>query len=105
MPALQAPSPDVVITGLPPGVMAVVIGFIAMIVLSVMGFPLVRALGRRLERGKPAKQSALGNPEVESLRRSVDRLSVEVERVAEGQRWMLREAGEASEAPNGSDAN
>lgn len=95
---------SVVVAGIPPGVLAIVLGVIVMVVAIVIGLPLVRLVGKRLERGKPVAQPALRDAEIEALRHSVERLSIEVERVSEGQRWMLREAGAGSRSREQPDA-
>lgn len=100
---VQAPSAEVSV-GIPPGVLVIVLAFLAMVVMIAVGIPLTRAMARRLEQDKPDAGSAIRGSEIDALRDSVDRLSIEVERIAEGQRWMLREAAESSESRGGPDA-
>ena len=64
----------------------------AMIVTLALGIPLVRAYVRRMERGAPAQASL--PPDVagrlERIEHAVDAVAVEVERIAEGQRFTTK---------------
>jgi len=72
----------------------------------VIGWPLTRAFGRRLERG--GQTAASISPAVsEQLRRieqAVDAMSVEVERISESQRYLTKlqtaQLGEPSTLPS-----
>jgi hypothetical protein len=61
-----------------------------------LGVPLVRALGRRWERqGLPAPPTADTTDRLERIEQAVDAIAVEVERIAEGQRFMAKMMVEA----------
>lgn len=66
-------------------------GFFAMIVLIVIGYPIARAFGRRMDR--KAVAPAIGPDVARQLSRieqAVDAMSIEVERISEAQRYMAK---------------
>jgi hypothetical protein len=77
---------------IPPQVKDISIAFFIMIAAIIIGFPLMRAFARRIERGTP-KASPLP-PEVqrqlEQISQSVDAIAIEVERISEGQRYTTK---------------
>lgn len=87
----------------PDGVITISLGFFVMIVMIVVGLPVARAVGRRLERSTPTSIAPEFRQELHTLRESVDQLSVDVERVAEGQRWMTKRLAEAQPAERHAD--
>jgi hypothetical protein len=76
---------------IPPRVKDVSIAFFVMLAAVIIGLPLMRAIARRIERGTP--QVAMP-PEVQGqiqhLMQSVDAISIEVERISEGQRFATK---------------
>ena len=64
--------------------------FVTVIVLAI-GVPLVRAWVRRMERGArlPAPDPQV-NDRLSRIEQAIDAMSVEVERIAEGQRFVTR---------------
>ena len=76
---------------IPPRVKDVSIAFIVMFAAVIIGLPLMRAIARRIERGTPTVAMP---PEVQSqiqhLMQSVDAISIEVERISEGQRFATK---------------
>jgi hypothetical protein len=59
--------------------------------VMVVGWPISRALGRRLDRG--ASRPAIDGGTSEQLMRieqSVEAIAIEVERISEAQRYMVR---------------
>ncbi len=83
-----------------------VIAIVAIVfgVLGAIGFPLARALARRIEGTGPRPLPA--PPDVterlERIERSVEAVALEVERIAEGQRFvtkLMSERGEAARLP------
>jgi hypothetical protein len=62
------------------------------IVVTVLGFPLVRLLARRLERRDPDTAPALQKIEerLTRLEAGVDSIAIEVERISEGQRFTAK---------------
>lgn len=81
--------PDNVI---PPQVESISIAFFIMIAAIVIGWPLMRAFARRIERGTPV--AAPLPPEVrdqlQQISQSVDAIAIEVERISEGQRFTTK---------------
>lgn len=67
------------------------IAFFATAIIISIGVPLVRAWIRRLDR-QPVQSlpSAETNARLERIEQAIDAMSVEVERIAEGQRFVTR---------------
>ena len=57
-----------------------------------VGFPLAVAYARRIWRGKPAvsAQADAVSPRLERLEQAVDSIAIEIERIAEGQRFVTK---------------
>ena len=76
---------------IPPRVKDVSIAFFVMLAAVIIGLPLMRAIARRIERGTPKVAMP---PEMQSqiqhLMQSVDAISIEVERISEGQRFATK---------------
>lgn len=74
---------------MPPRVKDVSIAFFITMAAMIIGFPLMRAIAKRIERGTP--QPARIPPEMQAqlqqLVQSVDAIAIEVERISEGQRF------------------
>jgi hypothetical protein len=63
----------------------------AMVIVIVIGFPLVRAWVKRIEQGPPAsKRSPESDRRLERIEQAIDAMAVEVERISESQRFMTR---------------
>jgi len=77
---------------IPRGVENISIAFFVMLGAVIIGFPLMRAFAKRIEKGTPT--SAQIPPEVrqqlQQLSQSVDAIAIEVERISEGQRFTTR---------------
>lgn len=102
--APQAPTEGVIVVppptprpgsdDVPEGAMILGVTFFVVTGLVLVLFPIMRALGRRLDRapaGKP--DAALSRELAERLQRiehAVDSISIEVERISEGQRFTTR---------------
>ena len=64
--------------------------FITAIIISI-GFPLVRGLVRRWERkSTPTALPSDAADRLERIEQAIDAMSIEVERIAEGQRFVTR---------------
>jgi hypothetical protein len=63
------------------------------IVTTMIGFPLVRAIARRIER----RAEPLGNSEIldrlQAIEQAIEAMAVEVERIGEGQRFTTQLLG------------
>jgi hypothetical protein len=67
------------------------LGFFTMMTLMVVGLPLVRGLVRRWEReGAHPRVPSEVNARLERMEQSIDAIAVEVERIAEGQRFVTK---------------
>ncbi len=77
---------------IPPQVVDIAMGFFVMCAVIVIGWPLARAFGRRLER-KADVPGAIAPAVTEQLLRieqAVEAMSIEVERISESQRFMAK---------------
>ena len=72
----------------------------AMIVTLALGIPLVRAYVRRMERGAPTQTSLPAEVagRLERIEHAVEAVAVEVERIAEGQRFTTKLLSERATA-------
>ena len=67
------------------------LGFFTMVTLIAVGLPLVRGLVRRWEReGAHPRVPSEVNARLERMEQSIDAIAVEVERIAEGQRFVTK---------------
>lgn len=79
--------------------MDIAFGFFIMMAVIIIGWPLARAFGRRLERrGVP---SATADPalvdQLQRIEQAVDAMAIEIERISESQRFMAKLQGGAAE--------
>jgi hypothetical protein len=76
---------------IPPQAVDIAQGFFAMCAVMVVGFPLARALGRRVERGGGSTAVAAVIPDqLQRIEQAVEAMAIEVERISESQRFMAR---------------
>jgi hypothetical protein len=77
---------------IPPQAVDIAIGFFIMCAVMVVGWPISRALGRRLERrGEvPAGIPTALTEQLQRIEQAVDAMSIEVERISESQRFMAK---------------
>jgi hypothetical protein len=76
---------------IPPQVVDISIAFFLMCAVIVIGWPLARAFGKRIERR--AETTAINPAMTDQLQRieqAVDAMSIEIERISESQRFMAR---------------
>ena len=83
------------ISHLPPELVPLVFGSLVLILLMVVGYPIARALGRRIDRQTVAvPPEALPQADVvarlERIEHAVETMAVEIERISEGQRFTNR---------------
>lgn len=86
-PGITPPAPVV-----PQEAVAISIAFFVMVVLVVIGWPIARAIARRMDRATAAPPRA-GADNADQLRRieqAVEAMAIEVERVSENQRFVTR---------------
>jgi hypothetical protein len=100
---LVPPPPPMPVNEIPPAVFDIVVFFFITVAVIVIGLPIARALGRRLDR-KPYKQAL--DPgvaaQLQRIENTVESMSIEIERISEAQRYMARlqsERGEPASLP------
>ncbi len=80
---------------IPPQAVDISVAFFVTVAVIVVGRPIARAIGRRIERaGAPP---ALSQPAADSLKRierTMDAMSLEIERISESQRYMVKRSAE-----------
>ena len=72
-----------------PGELIPIVLFI-MVGVTIIGAPIARAIARRIERGSGGGDTVLPNDtaaRLERMEHAIDAIAVEVERIAEGQRF------------------
>jgi hypothetical protein len=84
---------------IPPQAVDISIAFFIMIAVMVVGWPIARAFGRRIERrGQVASLDAGTMEQLQRIEQAVDAMAIEVERISESQRFMARLQRDASQA-------
>jgi hypothetical protein len=83
---------------IPPQAVDLAFGFFIMCAVMVIGWPLARAFGRRIER---RSDSAVIDPafagQLQRIEQAVDAMSIEIERISESQRFMAKLQNGAAE--------
>jgi predicted ribosome quality control (RQC) complex YloA/Tae2 family protein len=76
---------------IPPQAVDIALGFFITVAVMVVGWPISRALGRRLDRGgsRPAIDGGTSE-QLMRIEQSVEAIAIEVERISEAQRYMAR---------------
>ena len=76
---------------IPPQAVDIAIGFFVMCAVMIIGWPLARAFGRRLERSGPAATvSPAVAEQLQRIEQSVEAMAIEVERISEAQRYFAK---------------
>jgi hypothetical protein len=76
---------------IPPQAVDIAIGFFVMCAVMVIGWPLARAFGRRLERSGPAAAvSPAVTDQLQRIEQAVEAMAIEVERISESQRYLAK---------------
>lgn len=77
--------------GIPPEAVDMAMGFFVMCAVMVVGWPIARALGRRIERSAaaPAMQPQV-SAQLHRIEQAVESMAIEVERISESQRFVAR---------------
>jgi hypothetical protein len=95
--ATTAPPPFNSNNIIPPQAVDISLGFFLMVGVCVVGFPIARALGRRIDRKSDAKPVGPDlTPHIRQLQDSVDAMAIELERISEGQRFTAKLLAERS---------
>ena len=79
-------------SGIPPQVVDISIAFFVTCAVMVIGWPISRAFGKRIERrsATAAGLDAASTEQLQRIERAVDAMSIEIERISESQRFMAR---------------
>ena len=97
----QVPTPP---SDIPPEVIPIVQSFFATIAVIALGIPIIRAITRRWERGPnlPPAPAPDVVARLERIEQAVEAVAVEVERIAEAQRYTAKlQAEQAQRLPRG----
>lgn len=82
---------------IPPQAVDLAMGFFVMVAVIAIGWPLARAFGRRIERAPTGNAiPSEVTMQLQRIERAVDAMSLEVERISESQRYMIRVQGDQS---------
>jgi hypothetical protein len=83
---------------IPPQAVDLAFGFFIMCAVMVIGWPLARAFGRRIERrgSTPGLDTAVTG-QLQRIEQAVDAMSIEIERISESQRFMAKLQNGAAE--------
>ena len=95
------PAPEIVTTvgvpaqmesPIPPEAENIAIGFFIMVAAIIIGYPLMRAIAKRIERGTPQPAQIPNDvrDQLQQISASVDAIAIEVERISEGQRFTTK---------------
>jgi hypothetical protein len=76
---------------IPPQAVDIALGFFIMCAVMVIGWPLARAFGRRIERrGDVAMIDPALAGQLQRIEQAVEAMSIEIERISESQRFMAK---------------
>ena len=78
---------------IPPQVVDISIAFFVMCAVMVIGWPLARAFGRRLERSGANAAAAIPagmGDQLQRIEQAVEAMSIEIERISESQRFLAK---------------
>ncbi|HEY8166997.1 MAG TPA: hypothetical protein VIF83_15715 [Gemmatimonadaceae bacterium] len=77
---------------IPPRAQEVAIAFFVVMAICIIGYPIMRAIGKRIERAAPAPMQVPAElqAQIQQLVQSVDAIAIEVERISEGQRFATK---------------
>ena len=83
---------------IPPQVVDISIAFFVMCAAIIIGWPLARAFGRRIERrGDTAAVEPALSGQLQRIEQAVEAMSIEIERISESQRFMAKLQSEAGQ--------
>ena len=77
---------------IPPQAVDISIAFFIMVAVILIGWPLARAMGRRLERRAdvPAMADPAMSGQLQRIEQAVEAMSIEIERISESQRFLAK---------------
>jgi hypothetical protein len=84
----------------PKGAVDISVAVLTTVAICVIGAPIARALGRRIDRKSEVTRVADSMaPQLRQLQESVDAMAIEIERISEGQRFTSKLLAERAGAP------
>ncbi len=85
-------APPLPIVTIPKEAMIISISFFVMIVLVIVGWPIARAVARRMDRASvaPARVPADQTEQLRRIEQAVEAMAIEMERVSENQRFVTK---------------
>ena len=91
------PPPDFPRSGIPAGAMDIAIAFFITCAVIVVGWPISRALGRRVERrgASPVVEAGMTD-QLQRIEQAVEAMAIEVERISESQRYLTKIQGKSA---------
>jgi hypothetical protein len=75
---------------IPPQAVDIAIGFFVMVAVILVGRPLSKAFGRRIERNAQAAVATTSTEQLNRIEQAVEAMAIEVERISESQRFMAK---------------
>ena len=83
---------DFVRNAVPRGAVDISVAFFVMVAFIIVGLPIARAFGRRMDARSKALEGEAANlsPQIQQLQDSVDGMAVELERITEAQRFQSK---------------
>ncbi len=92
MNATQTTPPAFPSNVIPPQAVDISIAFFIMVAVILIGWPLARAMGRRLERRAdlPALPDPAMSGQLQRIEQAVEAMSIEIERISESQRFLAK---------------
>ena len=91
------PPPDFPRSGIPAGAMDIAIAFFITCAVIVVGWPISRALGRRVERrgAGPVLEGGMTD-QLQRIEQAVEAMAIEIERISESQRYLTKIQGKSA---------
>jgi small-conductance mechanosensitive channel len=88
---IQVPAPFPAEPAIPPEAESISIAFFMTVAAIIIGWPIMRAIGKRIERGTPAPAVPQEvRDQLQQLNQAVEAIAIEVERISEGQRYTTK---------------
>lgn len=86
---------------IPEGVVIISVAFFVMCAVIAIGFPIARAIARRMDKRGAASSGtdSESRARLERIEQAIDAIAIEVERVSEGQRFTTKLLGEIRALP------
>lgn len=85
---------------IPPRVQETAYAFLIACAVMVIGYPIAKAFGRRIDRAGETKVPAAVTSQLAQLNQAVESIAIEVERISEGQRFTTRLLSEQHQLPS-----